>query len=142
MRWQPDKYAELSTENTDLSDPNSGPGAIATFNVSGDSPALDNQTLDDFIEKANQQIKVQKITPLTSSEDYSADAIPSVDLFEEGWNPTRQRQFNYQILQLVGPEDQWDIPLRKPLLNGRKQVHQFLGINLSLRPMRIHGLVM
>ncbi|GIR25283.1 MAG: hypothetical protein CM15mP39_10940 [Synechococcus sp.] len=30
LRWQPDKYAELSTENTDLSDPNSGPGAIAT----------------------------------------------------------------------------------------------------------------
>ena len=121
LRWQPDKYAELSTENTDLSDPNSGPGAIATFNVSGDSPALDNQTLDDFIEKANQQIKVQKITPLTSSDDYSADAIPSVDLFEEGWNPTRQRQFNYQILQLVGPEDQWDIPTQKAIAERKKQ---------------------
>ena len=120
LRWQPDKYAELSTENTDFSDPNSGPGAIATFNVSGDSPALDNQTLDDFIEKANQQIKVQKITPLTSSEDYSADAIPSVDLFEEGWNPTRQRQFNYQILQLVGPEDQWDIPTQKAIAERKK----------------------
>ena len=115
LRWQPDKYAELSTENTDFSDPNSGPGAIATFNVSGDSPFLDSQTLDDYIEEVNQQINVQKITPLTSSEDYSPDAIPSVNLFEEGWNPTRKRQLNYQILSLVGPEDQWDIPTQKAI---------------------------
>jgi FtsP/CotA-like multicopper oxidase with cupredoxin domain len=113
LRWQPDRYAELSSENTDFSNPNSGPGAIATFNVSSNSPYLDNQTLDAYIEKANQQIKVQKITPVTSSEDYSPDAIPSVNLFEDGWNPTRKRQFNYQILQLVGPEDQRDIPTQK-----------------------------
>ncbi len=115
LRWQPDKYAELSTENTDFSNPNSGPGAIATFNVSGDSPHIDTQVLDDYIEKVNQQINVQKITPLTSSEDYSPDAIPSINLFEDGWNPTRKRQFNYQILQLVGPEDQRDIPTQKAL---------------------------
>ena len=115
LRWQPDKYAELSSENTDFSDPNSGPGAIATFNVSGDSPYLDSETLDHYIENVNQQIKVQKITPLTSSEDYLPDAIPSVNLFEEGWNPTRKRQFNYQILSLVGPEDQRDIPTQKAI---------------------------
>ena len=113
LRWQPDKYAEISSENTDFSDPNSGPGAIATFNVSGDSPALDSKTLDNYIDSANQQIKVQKITPLTSSEDYLPDAIPSVNLFEDGWNPTRKRQFNYQVLTLVGPEDQRDIPTQK-----------------------------
>ena len=113
LRWQPDKYAELSTENTDFSDPNSGPGAIATFNVSGDSPDLNSQTLDNYIEQANQQINVQEISPQTSSEDYSSDAIPSVNLYEKGWNPTRERQFNWQILQLVGPEDQWDIPTQK-----------------------------
>ena len=113
LRWQSDKYAELSTENTNFSDPTSGPGAIATFNVSGDSPDLDSQTLDNYIEKANQQINVQNITPQTSSEDYSSDAIPNVDLFEKDWKPTRQRQFNWQILQLVGPEDQWDIPTQK-----------------------------
>ena len=69
--------------------------------------------MDAFINEANQQIDVQKITPQTRSEDYSADAIPSVDLFEKDWKPTRQRQFNWQILQLVGPEDQRDIPTQK-----------------------------
>ncbi|QNI72770.1 multicopper oxidase family protein [Synechococcus sp. NOUM97013] len=113
LRWQPDKYAELSTENTDFSDPNSGPGAIASFNVSSDSPDLNTQVLDNYIEQANQQINVQEISPQTTSEDYSSDAIPSVNLFEKDWNPTRQRQFNWQILQLVGPEDQWDIPTQK-----------------------------
>ncbi|MDC3011407.1 multicopper oxidase domain-containing protein [Synechococcus sp. AH-736-G21] len=123
LRWQPDKYAEISSENTDFSDPNSGPGAIATFNVSGDSPALDSQTLDNYIDFANQQIKVQKITPLTSSEDYSPDAIPSVNLFEDGWNPTRKRQFNYQVLSLVGPEDERDIPTQKAVAARANDPH-------------------
>lgn len=113
LRWQSDKYAELSSENTDFSNPNSGPGAIATFQVNDDSPLINTPALDAFINEANQQIDVQKITPQTRSEDYSADAIPSVDLFEKDWKPTRQRQFNWQILQLVGPEDQRDIPTQK-----------------------------
>ena len=33
-------------------------------------------------------------------------------MYEKGWNPTRERQFNWQILQLVGPPDQWDITLK------------------------------
>ena len=32
----------------------------------------------------------------------------------------RQRQFNYQILQLVGPEDQWDIPTQKAIAERKK----------------------
>ena len=119
LRWQSDKYAELSAENTDLSNPNSGPGAIATFNVGGDAPSLDKGVLDSFIDEANKQINVQYITPQTTSEDYSKTSIPSVDLYEkdaannEIWDPTRKREFNYQILQLVGPEDQRDIPTQK-----------------------------
>ena len=126
LRWQSDKYAELSAENTDLSNPNSGPGAIATFQVNDDSPFVNTEALDVFINDANQQINVQKITPETRSEDYSSDAIPSVDLFEEEWSPTRQRQFNYQILQLVGPEDQWDIPTQKEVA---KRTNTALAVN-------------
>ena len=119
LRFQPDQYVELSNDNTDSSNPLSGPGAIATFNVGGDAPALDTNELNSFVEEANKQINVQEITPQTSSEDYIRNSIPSVNLFEQDnlnndiWDPTRKREFNYQILTLVGPEDQRDIPTQK-----------------------------
>ena len=119
LRFQPSQYAELSSENKDTSVPNSGPGAIATFNIDGDAPNLSTKKLNKMVKKINKQINVQKITPLTSVEEYSENAIPSVNLFKTDkdnndlWDPTRKRQFNYQILQLVGPEGQRDIPTQK-----------------------------
>ena len=119
LRWQQSQYAELSSENKDTSVPNSGPGAIATFIVDGDAPNLSTKKLNKMVKRINDQINVQKITPLTSVEEYSENAIPSVNLFKTDkdnndlWDPIRKRQFNYQILQLVGPEDEWDIPTQK-----------------------------
>ncbi len=121
LRWQPSQYAELSSENKDTSVPNSGPGAIATFIIDGDAPNLSTKKLNKMVKRINKQINVQKITPLTSVEEYSENAIPSVNLFKTDkdnndlWDPTRKREFNYQILQLVGPEDQWDIPTQKAI---------------------------
>ncbi|WP_115071756.1 multicopper oxidase family protein [Synechococcus sp. UW179B] len=141
LRFPSDQYVELSNQNTDVSNPQSGPGAIATFNVNGDSPSLDNSALDAFIEAANKEINVQKVTPQTSSEDYSKTAIPSIDLYEtnkdgkELWDPTRKREFNYQILQLVGPEDQRDIPTQKAIAQRAKSgtpIDNFKMINTSM----------
>ena len=136
LRFQPDQYVELSNENTDVSNPLSGPGAIATFNVNGDAPALDSDVLNSFIEQANKEINVQKITPETTSADYLKTAIPSVDLYEKDksnndlWDPTRKREFNYQILQLVGPEDQRDIPTQKAVAQRKEKGDEIKNFNM------------
>ena len=121
LRFQADQYAELSSDNTNHDNPNSGPGPIARFSVGGDLAAPSVRRLDQQIRKANRGIDVQKISPDTSSSEYNNKAVPSVNLFEQNkrgndiWKPIRERQFNYSILQLVGPEDQRDLPTQQAI---------------------------
>lgn len=121
LRFQANQYVDLASTNVNPTEPRSGPGAIAKFIVQGDSRSPSSDELNDIIKQANKGIKVQTIIPQTSVEDYDNEAVPSVNLFakdkdgEDKWVPIRKREFNYEVLALVGPKEERDIPTQKAL---------------------------
>jgi FtsP/CotA-like multicopper oxidase with cupredoxin domain len=127
LRFASDQYAELSSENTDPRNPNSGPGPLAKFFTKGNTALPSTTRLNKEINKANRKISVQKITPSTRADEYDPDAIPSINLYQKGkkggdvWKPIREREFNYSILQLVGPENERDIPTQQALADMKAE---------------------
>jgi FtsP/CotA-like multicopper oxidase with cupredoxin domain len=121
LRFQSDQYVDLSSTNTDVEEALSGPGPIAKLNVKGNNVSPSSELLNQTVRKANRGIEVQKITPKTRAASYDEQAVPSVNLYQEKsdggeiWKPVRQREFNYSVLSLVGPEDQRDIPTQQAL---------------------------
>ena len=114
-------YPNLSSEATGFGKPYSGPGPMAIFNVAAKTPALSASEQDAFIAATNARIPVQYVTPDTKATDYDNNAVPSVNLFAKApdgtdvWKPIRDREFNFAIWTLVGPQGERDAATQKAL---------------------------
>jgi len=112
QRFPANQYPDYSLANSLNKSPFTSPGPLAVFNVSAGTPLPSEAFLNSQINIANQGIKIENVTP-----DYEADdpiAVKSIDLFaidsagEEVWQPIRKREFNFSILTLVGPQEEYD----------------------------------
>ena len=83
-------------------------GPLAYFEVNDGTPTLSTSELDSQINTANKGIDIQDIQPTTKESDYDSSKVPSVNLFEDEWDPIRKREFNWSKAVLVGPEDERD----------------------------------
>ena len=125
LRFQASQYVDFTNENTSLASGTSGFGPLAIFKTGGNERLPNTNTLNNFIDKANEGIVVQNITPVTPEKEYNPSAVPSVDLFsttEKGaeiWTPTRKREFNYSVLTLVGPQEEYDAPTKAALAENK-----------------------
>lgn len=130
LRFPSGQYVDLSSSNVDPLSPLSGPGPVARFRVGGSDPSPSRESLNKVVRKANQGIEIQTISPQTEAQDYRSEAVPSVNLYAENrrgrekWQPVRQREFNYEVLALVGPEDQRDIPTQRALAAHERETGQ------------------
>ena len=103
-------------------------GPLAVFNVSDGTSMRNTSQLDREIDRANKNIKVQKVEPSTKPEDYDSNAIPSVNLFETNakgkhtWKPLRKRIFNWAKETLVGPKNEYDLATRERVDKYNKSV--------------------
>ena len=102
------EYPDLTSKNQEITNGSGGPGPLAVFNVKGSGTLPSKGKLDQEIADSNELINVQKITPLTTADEYDTEKIPSVNLFNKDWQPLRKRQFDWSIATLVGPVEERD----------------------------------
>ncbi|WPF89327.1 multicopper oxidase domain-containing protein [Cyanobacterium aponinum AL20118] len=89
-------YPELSSENSQAA------GPLAILTVPEGTENLSPAQQEDFINQINTTIPVQDILPTTTPEEYDPNKVPSVNLFDEQWQTTRGREFNWTKDVLVG----------------------------------------
>lgn len=89
-------YPELSSENSQAA------GLLAILTVPEGTENLSPAQQEDFINQINTTIPVQDILPTTTPEEYDPNKVPSVNLFDEQWQTTRGREFNWTKDVLVG----------------------------------------
>lgn len=112
QRFPANQYPDYSLANSLNNSPISSPGPLAVFNVSKGTPLPSEAFLNSQISTANQGIKIQDVTPDSHVEN--PDAVASINLFatdsagKEIWQPIRKREFNFSILTLVGPKEEYD----------------------------------
>lgn len=106
-------YVDLSTANQGYGN-STGAGPIAKMFVGPGFDLPDQQVLDSEVDRFNQGIAVQEITPVTLGSAYSLNEIPEIQLFEQDsqgedlWKPIRTREFNWTRNALVGPPEDYD----------------------------------
>ena len=112
QRFPANQYPDYSLANSINKSPFTSPGPLAIFNVSAGTPLPSEAFLNSQINIANQGIKIENVTPAPDANDPSA--VKSINLFatdsagEEIWQSIRKREFNFSILTLVGPKEEYD----------------------------------
>jgi FtsP/CotA-like multicopper oxidase with cupredoxin domain len=112
QRFPANQYPDYSLANSINNSPTSSPGPLAIFDVPPGTPQPSEAFLNSQITIANQGIKIQEVSPDTRIEN--PDAVASINLFatdttgKDIWQPIRKREFNFSILALVGPKEEYD----------------------------------
>ena len=108
-------YVDLSTANQGYGT-STGAGPIAKMIVGPGFELPDQQALDAEVDRFNQGIAIQQITPVTPASAYTLNEVPEIQLFEKNaqgedlWEPIRRREFNWTRNTLVGPPEEYDAP--------------------------------
>lgn len=141
QRFPANQYADYSLDNSLNKSPFTSPGPLAIFNVSASTPLPSEAFLNSQINIANQGIKIEYVTPVLDANDPSA--VKSINLFatdstgEEIWKSNRKREFNFSVLTLVGPKEEYDQATQQMIKDNNLEYQRYSITNSYLSKINV-----